>query len=297
MPRYNSIHRQQLFHWIGQHIDGQHNDGAANGARSRRLTDAQRDEYVACLEGALAKGLWVKTPRVPDQLGDGKVVVVTRPIVCFTEWSLDESLPHTTRYGRLGLGFAKSFVSGNGGQPVAYVRDHRRGDPFTRALLDLVRAFREGTLGTGPSVDALAEQLDYLAHFCKRNSAKAPPRRRAARRKKTGAPASRRLVAAVRSAPNPYARRFGRILQYLEEREWRIVHDASLRNLRPGPGSRSGGPDHYLPFECGRELFTVVLPDNGTLHRVMHSTKLRRRLLPANAPHVTVLSLEDIGTF
>lgn len=294
MPRYNSIHRQQLFHWIGHHIDGQHIDGAANGARARRLTDAQRDEYVACLEGALAKGLWVKTPRVPDQLGDGKVVKVSRPIVCFTEWSLDESLPHTTRYGRLGLGFAKSFVSSNGGQPVAYVRDQKRGDPFTRGLLDLVRAFGDGTLGTGPRVDALAEQLDYLAHFCKRNRVPTAPR--AARRKRTAAPA-RRHIAAVRSEPNPFARRFGRILQYLEEREWRIVHDASLQNLRPGPGSRRGGPDHYLPFACGRELFTVVLPDNGTLHRVMHSTKLRRRLLPENAPHVTVLSLEDIGTF
>src|SRR5512134_3427339 len=107
MTRYNSIHRQQLFHWIGKHIDDR--------TVGKSLTDSLRSDYVACLEGALENGLWLKTPRLPDCLGDGLLIKVHRPIVCFTEWSLGQSLPHTTRYGRLALGFPKRFVLSRGG--------------------------------------------------------------------------------------------------------------------------------------------------------------------------------------
>jgi len=292
MPRYNNVHRQQLFHWIGAHIEA---DRTSKSSRPRDLDDRHRRTYLDCLDGALRHGLWLKTPRDPDQLGDGSKVKVTRPIVCFTEWSLHESLPHTTRYGRLGLGFAKRFVSERGGQPVAYVRDQKRGDPFTKALLDLVAAFRAGAL-QGPRATALALQLDYLSHFVKRNRALPKPRpapvakRRA--RKPKGAGATARRVAPV----NLFERRFGRTLHYLEEREWRIVHDPSLEgHFHPGP--RGGAPDWYLPFETGEHLFTVVLPDNRTVHMALQSASLRRRLFQKEQPHVSVLSLEDIGTF
>ena len=112
---YNNIHRQQLFHWIGIHIEAK--------APGRFLTDALRDEYIDCLEDALNNGLWAKVPGTPDQLGDGKLIKVSRPITCFTEWSLGQSLPHTQRYGRMALGFPKRFVLERGGQPVTYVSD------------------------------------------------------------------------------------------------------------------------------------------------------------------------------
>src|SRR5690349_5406552 len=112
MANYNNIHRQQLFHWIGSHIDSR------RAGQRGKLDDAARTEYVSCLRGALKHGLWVKTPRDPDFLGKGDLIKVTRPIACFTEWTLGQSLPHTTRYGRLGLGFPKRFVLSRGGQPL-----------------------------------------------------------------------------------------------------------------------------------------------------------------------------------
>jgi len=87
-------------------------------------------------------------------------------------------------------------------------------------------------------------------------------------------------------------------MPYLEEREWRIVVGEgapSRLGLRPGPPGAD--PEYFLPYIPGKELFTLVLPDNETVSRVLQDDDLRSRLFPANAPHVTVLSLQDVGTF
>jgi hypothetical protein len=44
-------------------------------------------------------------------------------------------------------------------------------------------------------------------------------------------------------------------------------------------------------------LFTLVLPDNKTVSRVLQDSWLTQRLFPPDAPHVTLLSLQDVGTF
>lgn len=285
MTRYSNIHRQQLFHWIGSHIDQRH--------PSTPLTDEDREEYVQCLEGALVGGLWLKRPRDPDQLGDGSLVKVSRPIVCFTEWSLGQSLPHTTRYGRLGLGFPKRFVLDRGGQPVTYVRDHRRNDPYCAALKLLAQYFRGLSADRGLSaarLERLRQHFDYLTHFAKRIRRPVVKSARPARK-------PRATTAARRPAreADPFERLYGGKLHYLEEREWRIVYDEDLGEyFTPGPAS--GLPEYYLPFRPGAELFTVALPDNRTVH-IASSRRLTARLFPAQAPHVTLLSLEDVGTF
>ena len=95
---------------------------------------------------------------------------------------------------------------------------------------------------------------------------------------------------------NPYLRFFGPTLHYLEEREWRIVYDKSLEDFfDDGPGIP--GPEYFLPVKPGSELFTVVLPDNNTVHKALNDPYIRKNLYPKDAPHVTVLSLQDIGTF
>jgi hypothetical protein len=284
MSAYNNIHRQQLFHWIGAHIEER-----AEG----RLADSLRVEYVRCLRGALKNGLWAKTPRDPDRLGDGSLVKVHRPITCFTEWTLGQSLPHTTRYGRLGLGFPKKFVLTRGGQPLAYVRDSMRNDPYTGALKALARFFKSGELIGHVSrrrLEEMREHFDYLAHFNKRIKRPAQPRLvfRTRKAKKTA-----RLPA---KTPDPFVRSFGTTLHYLEEREWRIVYSAALEDFFE-TGGGPGEPDYFLPFLPGRELFTVVLPDNHTVNMALNDSFIRRKLYPVDAPHVTVLSLQDIGTF
>lgn len=288
MANYNSIHRQQLFHWIGSHID------ARFGKSGAKLDDKARLEYVDCLRGALKHGLWVKTPRDPDFLGKGDLIKVTRPIACFTEWTLGQSLPHTTRYGRLGLGFPKRFVLARGGQPLTYVRDSSKNDPYTVALKALARHFKEAEADGKMQQRKLAElkeHFDYLSHFNKRIKKQAQPR--LVQRKSTP---STRSVARPALIPDPFLRRFGTTLHYLEEREWRIVYSAALEDFFDRHG-KGGGPDYFLPFTPGRELFTVVLPDNRTVNMALNDAAVRKRLYPSDAPHVTVLSLQDIGTF
>jgi hypothetical protein len=287
MAAYNNIHRQQLFHWIGSHID------ASLSGNGGKLDDDARENYVACLQGALRNGLWVKTPRDPDFLGKGDLIKVTRPISCFTEWTLGQSLPHTTRYGRLGLGFPKKFVLARGGQPLIYVRDSIKNDPYTAALKNLARFLKDDLVGKIPSrkLAAIREHFDYLSHFNKRIKRQTPPRFVFRKAKKAVAAASK-----IQKLPDPFVRSFGTTLHYLEEREWRIVYSNALDEFFD-PGSPKTGPDYYLPFVPGRELFAVVLPDNRTVNMALNNTFIRKKLYPNDAPHVTVLSLQDIGTF
>lgn len=120
------VHRQQLFHWIGGDLDKQ------NGNR-KVLKDDLVDECLRRLRGSLELGLWVKSPRFPEQFDfRGKHFSLDAPIACFTEWSLGESLPHTSEYGRIGFGFPKRWVIERGGQSVTYFRHNEKG-AFSRA--------------------------------------------------------------------------------------------------------------------------------------------------------------------
>jgi hypothetical protein len=289
MPAYNNIHRQQLFHWIGSHIDARRTDG---------LTDPLRVDYIECLREALQEGLWVKIPRDPDYLGDGSLIKVHRPITCFTEWTLGQSLPHTRRYGRLGLGFPKKFVLAHGGQPVTYVRDSSRNDPYSAALKALARFIKhcedqDTRKLSGHKLDEIRDQFDYLAHFNKRIKRMRLVRRVSMKLRRL-VPAKR--IKRVSRVPDPFVRVFGSPLHYLEEREWRIVYSSALDDFFQ-PGRDNGNPNFFLPFCAGRELFTVVLPDNRTVNMALNDRSIFRRLFPKDQPHVTVLSLQDIGTF
>jgi hypothetical protein len=276
---YNQVHKQQLFHWIGSHIDEQ---ALASSAPGRRLDDRQRELYLGCLRGALSTGIWLQRPRVADEIGDG-ALRVSRPIACFTEWSLKESRPHMGRYGRLGLGFPKRFVLDCGGQPVTYVRDVPSKDRYTQAMLTIGEH-----LSGAP--DEVRGAFEYVTHFVKRikrkrpRSDRPPPPEREAVPKERGP--SRELL---------LQRQYGETLQFLEEREWRVVFDPKLKGHRCGPAS--GRPPHCLPFRPGWDLFTVVLPDNLTVNMLLQDDELRRLLFPKGAPHVSLLSLDDIGTF
>src|SRR5271170_2782314 len=108
MKRFKHVHRKQLFHWIGHHIDHPTPD-----SHQITLDDTAPTKYIIALKGAILNGLWVKTPQVPDRLGNvpnGAYFEINRPMACFTEWLAGESLPRTTRYGRLGSGFPRDFV-------------------------------------------------------------------------------------------------------------------------------------------------------------------------------------------
>ena len=280
MYQYNNLHRQQLFNWIGRHIEKE--------TPGHHLNDDLRVKYLDCLHGALENGLWVKTPEKPDYLWDGSLFAVDLPITCFTEWALIQSKPHAHEYGRMALGFPKRFVLSRGGQPIMYIRDGQRNAPYSNALRKVAEWF--GKLPDGATETLrIQEQFRYLMHFTKRI--------RKPRKLPTSKPKQNAGQPKKPSKSDPFKKKFGPVLHYLEEREWRVVYtDAMKKCFIPGEDA-PGRPKYYLPFKPGHDLFTVVLPDYKTVRMAIEDPELRKALHPENAPQVTILSFQDIGTF
>lgn len=293
MTARNNIHRQQLFHWIGKNIE-------AERSGSKKLTDPQRERYVTYLRGSVKNGLWMTSPseRIASAAGS---FTQKLPAVCFTEWSLDHSLPHTTHYGRLGLGFPKRVVLLKGGQPVSYFKSTGRKRRYADAMIKLMQFFHTQDHGDRTVKERL-EDLRYLLSFSRaiRQQVEPAVKRISKRASRPGKPLARAKRAAKLKRTikmiDPYARKFGLPLDLAEEREWRIVFHADL--LKTGTISKGPGtPPYYVPYIPGAELFTVALPDNRTVHRVLQDDQLCRELFGERRPHVTVMSLQDVGTF
>lgn len=230
--KYHGIHRQQLFHWIASPED---RSRGLNG----KLSPKARREYLKMLHESLEMGIWVKSPREPECLQFGKFSQpLDKAMACFTEWSLNESLPHTTEYGRMGFGFSKSWLIKRGGQPVTYF-DQSRGGTFFKNLVSLLKR-----LNADP---AALDELLFLVHFTKRIH-KCPTKPEDGKAtKKT------RAAATTIRASDPFRRAWSKTMPYLEEREWRVVEHPSLlkrRHLVDGP--KKGGPKFYLPYQPGR---------------------------------------------
>jgi hypothetical protein len=293
------IHRQQLFYWMGRSIDDRN-------SKRKFLSDELVTEVLRQLRGSLERGIWVKTPRYPEKFElRGEVFALNLPIACFTEWSLGDSLPHTMEYGRIGLGFPKRWVIERGGQSVTYFRHNQKGN-FLQAVFRLLAAQGTGKASGEwkPKPRATGfEELRYLLHFAKmiRLKAAKPPRAKALKPPAARAPKAKQAPAAVEA--QMFKRKFGMPLQFLEEREWRIVYHPGGKEFVKGPGV----PDYYLPYLPGEEMFTLVLPDNKVVSRVLQSDWFTERLFtpwkhyPAlkkrRVPPVTVLSHSDIGTY
>jgi Putative abortive phage resistance protein AbiGi, antitoxin len=287
----NNIHRLQLFHWIGRNIE------EGNRHHLSKLTDFQREQYVTYLRNSLANGLWMTRPseRIITSVGS---FTQELPAVCFTEWSLDRSLPHTTQYGRLGLGFPKRVVLLKGGQPVSYFKSTGAKRRYAETMVRLIRFFEEQD-GNSTIVQKRTQDLRYLLAFSRAIREQIDPKRTVSHaRIATGAKTKRAAKPAKRpiKIKDPFARKFGLPLDLAEEREWRIVFHPEL--LKSGTISKGPGtPPYYVPYLPGEELFTVALPDNRTVHRVLQDDHLCKQLFGEKRPHVTVVSLQDVGTF
>jgi len=285
---FSDVHKRQLFHWIGGDIDA--------GLRARKLSaqDA-RAKYLAYLRDDLRNGLPIKCPRVPEKLVWNDVQVpLTLPVACFTEWALSESRPHSTRYGRMAFGFSKPWIIQHGGQPVSYF-SHKQKGLFLQTIVALHNFLQRlknmpSLAGFNPAeAKAAFDRAFYLLHFAKPF---APPPAKA-RRKPTAKVTVRKVPTVPRVvAPRPATRYYGPVLEFLEEREWRIVrHEKAY--FKPDPSRLF---DSRLKFALGTEFFTLMLPDNELVKMVWKDNFLRQRILKAAVP-VTVVSFTDIGTF
>lgn len=274
------LHHQLLFHWIGSDIDERFAKGAIKSKRERS------EHYLEHLRGSLDRGIWVCRPRRPESIG-GKAwsKQQTMPIACFTEWRLEDSAAHAKKYGHMAFGFSRSWVHKRGGQPVTYVHqaDTSR---FIRSVETVWKHVSDGPAN-------VTAALEHILHFVK-------PVREAPSRK--GEVQEPKLAVRKRkmTARDPYRRLFGASMPFVAEREWRIVADIQQTKASVSKSlvrCSDGTPDFSLPYTPGTDLFTLVVPDNLTMQMIMADRGLWNRLQQNDRPHVTLLSLEDIGTF
>ena len=125
-----------LVHWIGKDIHGKKRFDDGVVCDYAELTDEQRKRYLSHLRSSLTEGLWMTnvTESIfhPESYGLGRNLGLT----CFAEIRLSQTLTHTKRYGCLGLGFSRSFVTCRSGGPVHYVSGDQS-DVVTETILDL----------------------------------------------------------------------------------------------------------------------------------------------------------------
>jgi hypothetical protein len=303
---YSGVHKRPLFHWTGRDIESPTRSGSTDipsnyiGSQSP-LNDSQRAKYINRVKGTLAKGLWIKAPEKPEQIGAGQQLIdICQPIVCFTEWALEESIPHVSRYGRLGFGFTKQFVLASGGQPVAYVNNILK-LPYLKSFLHihkLVKKLKE-RFPSDSQLEQLVNEIEYVSAFHKNiRQIRAP----AGAAQSPDEPKTVTSDGVVRSSiyPDEVPRKVGNILHFLEEREWRIVYDKMLETsgrVRGNGPSRT--PPYYLPFVPGKDLTSIVLPDSRCVKMAMSDEDLRALLYPngEREQHVALISLHDVGNF
>jgi hypothetical protein len=170
---------------------------------------------------------------------------------------------------------------------MQFFRSQDGNDPIIRKRLQDLKYILSFSRAIREHVDLAPAPAAGKARLAKAAKAKAGPTEL-----KRGKATTPRKVKAI----DPFARKFGLPLDLAEEREWRIVfhHDLLSRKIIVrGPGT----PPYFVPYKPGTELFTIALPDNRTVHRVLQDDRLCHELFRGNRPHVTIVSLEDVGTF
>lgn len=273
----NTVHKRQLFHWIGSHIE---DDDSLDVSGRRR-------EYLNCLRGSLRDGLWLtRSQQELEADHGGETPKGVKPMVCFTDNRLSDCGYHAANYGKLGLGFPKSFVIDRFGTPVNYVSHKTRRNIYFKYFYDVHRYLESN----GAGVEILGK-LEYLMAFLKPISER---RKRPSRPRKPRAPRPR---SEEKRPPQIRLRNYGPRLTYLIESEWRIVANREVirrLSLKPHPGFEEETFETYLmPYDASKHLFSVVFPDRITLQMAFADPELRRHLI--DSLHTNTYVLDEVS--
>ena len=275
--------RQQLFHWVGSHLEGP----------SKFSATEKRKKYVECLRDVLTQGLWMKRPRERDELPGG--AQVSLPITSFTDWDLRSSGQHTDRYGKLGFGVTKKFVLAAGGHPVMYTHEKSK---LNRVFATLRREVDREGLKESP----IATQLDFIAHYVKRIKPPVKPSKKR-RERRSDEVIGDSVTGGVEHPDRVFLRAWNlQSTSFLEEREWRVVYAGQRESLVKRTEHEEDNlakPTYRLMPRLGYDLVTVVLPDNAAIHYALTDDVIREALMPKGArrPHVALISLAEVGTY
>ena len=121
-----SLHSEFLVHWTGNNSEN---------SDIESLPEKERPEsYLKRLLDYYENGLFAK--RTTEEVVRNMIIKhVVR--LCFTEIRLSQVALHSQRYGRLGVGFSRSFIISKGGRPVVYIP--YKADHSSRLLEDSIK--------------------------------------------------------------------------------------------------------------------------------------------------------------
>lgn len=100
-----NVHSRILVHWTGKDIET-----CRDNEKPRHYIERLTDYYQ--------HGLFLKRS-TEDVIRKVKINNLAR--LCFTEIRLSETHTHASRYGKLGIGFARDFILNKGSRPVIYI--------------------------------------------------------------------------------------------------------------------------------------------------------------------------------
>lgn len=270
----NTVHKRQLFHWIGGHLESDRSLGKKEKRRG----------YLDCLKGSLEQGLWLtRSSQELEADHAGETPLHVQPMVCFTDNRLSECAYHAANYGKLGLGFPKRFVIDRFGGPVNYVSHKKVRNLYFKYIYDVARHLETTNIDGGN--DAMIDKLGYVMSFLKPISKRRVP----SKGPKKPSPPKSAEKPEPKPPPKETARRYGTQLRYLVENEWRIVADAEVvkrLKIQRHPGREAV---HLLPYEPKKDLFSIVLPDRPTLQDALEDNDLRELLYEARQTNLYVL--------
>lgn len=123
-----AIHSDLLVHWTGSDIDEKYDSKWHTGTSSETSQEPKlEEEYHERLLSILEHGFWMTDEDgCCLDLGSSKVTVPPVARTCFSELRLSQSRNHAKRFGRLGVGVKRPFVSERGERPVAYYHGHKK---------------------------------------------------------------------------------------------------------------------------------------------------------------------------
>lgn len=281
------IHSTMAFRWTGYGIEM--GDAEARKPAPKRalidprkpLDDSMRSKYLGILSDAFdpEKGLLASPFSPDDRVGKREHRSDPLPCLFFTEQAAGDAVLHWRRYGRLGFGISKRVIFNHGGMPVIYTgsRKHR-----LEQSIDALRRYFEKQGSQAPADCHSA--IEYLARMVKptRMPTSSETQSRP-RNKPTGAP--KRQASSSDPVSYPAEQR----IRFLDEREWRLLHDRSSKAWRTDASGRL-----WFRPQLGKELQLIILPDNQTLHLAIECDAIRSRLVAPDRPPVQLLTAEAL---
>ena len=206
-----SVHSKFLVHWIGSDLV----------KKEKVLTlAALADEYAKRLKDDYQNGLFTERKKETNVLP--KISMNSLVRICFTEIRLSQAQTHSERYGRLGIGFTREFVTKKGGRRVIYVPF----EPDSGLLEESITSVWKKSKGKGH--EEIHNAAKWLFAFCKPMS-------------------------------NGKAEDSADYLNYYEEMEWRMVFAEG--SDRSGAWTNPKRREHRVRFDPG-DVRVIVFPND-----------------------------------